>query len=694
MTSIEHLRSDDVSVVVDLATGVPTILHWGARVDDGVPFRAVPMPGGVDAVAPVSLVPLHGDGFPGRPGLAGHRRGGRHWSPRFVPVDHERRSDGRGEHLVVRARDPIAELTLTSTFHLTHDGVVTVRVAVRNDGDTPYMLDALSLSLPLPERAIDLTVFGGRWSREFEVHRFAWPYGAWTSENRTGRTSHEHPPYVFASSAGADEWSGEVWGVHLAWSGNHVVYAERLADGRRFVQLGELLHPGEKCVYPGEETSSPEVIAVHSTAGRNAASHGFHREARRRRPSPLTPRRVHLNTWEAVYFDHDERTLRELAEIAATVGIERFVLDDGWFGARRNDRAGLGDWIVSPEVYPNGLAPLVEHVRALGMDFGIWVEPEMANPDSDFVRAHPEWILRTEGYEAVLGRNQLVVDLTDDGAWRAVLGRIDALLTEHDIGYVKWDMNRPLVQASGSDGKSAAGEQTRAVYRMFDELRRRHPRVEFESCSSGGGRIDHEILRRVERVWTSDDNDALERLRIQHGASMVVPPEVLGCHVGPSPAHGSGRRHSMALRGAVALFFHFGVEADLRAMDDRERRDLRRAIDNYVRWRDLVHSGHFVRFDTPPHAIAYGVVSADRSEALVAYFTIDADPSLAAPVLVVPGLRSDATYSVVDVPVVDVPVDRAPLAFPSLTGRDLAAVGLALPRSAPGRAVVTHLSCS
>jgi len=531
---IEHVRNATTSLVVDCSSGVPVILHWGRPVDSVSPQPVRPAPPGtIDVIAPISVVPMHGDGFPGRPGLSGHRRGGRVWAPRFSYESHRRDVVADGERLVVRGIDEVAELALTSTIVLTHGGAFVASVSVENDGDSPYMLDAFSVSVPLPHGADELGVFSGRWSDEFRFERFGWPRGAWTAENRLGRTSHEHPPFVFASESRADEWSGEVWGLHLAWSGNHVTYAERLADDRRYVQMGELFHPGEICVYPGESFTTPDVVGVHSSSGFNAASWSFHREARRRLPRDLGPRPVHLNTWEAVYFDHREDRLKALADVAATVGIERFVLDDGWFGSRRSSSSGLGDWIVSADVYPNGLRPLIEHVRSRGMEFGIWIEPEMANPDSDLLRTHPEWILATEGYDPVLGREQVVIDLTRSDAFEHVAGRLDALLLDHHIAYVKWDMNRWLVQGSGADGKSAAHEQTLAMYRLLDWLRARHPEVEFEACASGGGRIDFGVLTRVERFWTSDNNDALERQRIQRGASMVIPPEVMGAHVGP-----------------------------------------------------------------------------------------------------------------------------------------------------------------
>ena len=312
------------------------------------------------------------------------------------------------------------------------------------------------------------------------------------------------------------------------------------------------------------------MYAVHSTTGLGAASRQFHAVVRSSPAHRDRPRPVVLNTWEAVYFDHDFDTLTRLAERAAAVGVERFVLDDGWFGGRRDDTPGLGDWWVSPDAHPDGLAPLIERVRALGMEFGIWVEPEMVNPDSDLYRAHPDWALADPGYEPVLGRHQLVLDLAIPAAFDEILGRLDALLGDHDIAFVKWDMNRDHVQATGADGRAGTHAQTLALYRLLDELRRRHPDVEFESCSSGGARIDLGILQRTERVWTSDCNDALERQTIQRYASTLIPPEVIGAHVGPPTAHTTGRTQSLAFRAATALFGHFGIEWNL--LDPRRRR--------------------------------------------------------------------------------------------------------------------------
>lgn len=690
----------DVEVVVDATTGTPVILHWGVPLGDEAHLDALralhdrPIARGApDVVAPAAVVPEHASGYSGRPGLLGHRPGGRDWSPRFAPDGPPEHTGGR---LVVRSIDAVAELRLTTTFELTD--ALSVQVSLENLGERRYLLDALTVTLPVPEQAAELLSLTGRWARELVPERRAWAHGCITHENRRGRTSHEHSPVVFAGTSGFGEWHGDVWGVHLAWSGNHVVHAERLADGRRVLQIGELLHPGEILLEPGQSYTTPEVIAVHSAEGLTPASWGFHRHLRARRGHPTSPRPIGLNTWEAVYFDHDTDRLRALATTAATLGVERFVLDDGWFGSRRDDTSGLGDWVVSAEVYPDGLAPLIDHVTGLGMQFGIWVEPEMVNPDSDLYRAHPEWALVDDRYEPVLARQQLVLDLARPGAYAHVFGQLDALLRDHDIAYLKWDMNRDHIHGSGADGAAGTHTQTRALYQLLDELRAAHPHVEIESCSSGGARIDHGVLQRTCRVWTSDCNDALDRQWIQRGASMFVPPEVMGAHIGPPRSHTTGRTHTLAFRVATALFGHFGLEWDITSLDDRERERVAEAIALHQRFRPLLHGGDSVRFETEDPFLAHGVYAHDRSEALVCWALLGTPRSLTPPPLRLPGLDPDRTYSVRRVAL---PGDRRspsrrepewPDGVLVATGRELAVIGVRPPALDPESALVFHLS--
>ncbi len=694
-----HLRGSGCDVVIDLATGTPSLAYWGAPLGDGFDLDSVaaaldpPLPHAtLDAVAPISFVPEHGSGFTGRPGLVGHRGGGRAWAPRFGTAGHH----VDGNRLTVNAVDPIAELELVTVIELDHTLVVSTEV--RNVGTGRYHLEALTVTLPIPQDADELCTFTGRWTREFQPVRQSWEHGSHVAENRRGRTSHEHPPLLFAGTRSFGEWSGRVWGAHLAWSGNHAVFAERLPEGRRFIQLGELLHPGEIVLEAGERYRTPDVVAVHSEQGLTPATWQFHRALRSRSAHPTAPRPVLLNTWEAVYFNHDLDVLQNLATQAARVGVERFVLDDGWFGGRRNDAAGLGDWWVSHDAHPVGLGPLIEHVESLGMQFGIWVEPEMINPDSDTYRAHPDWALKTAGYEHLLGRNQLVLDLGQPDAYEHILSHLDALLRDHSIGYVKWDMNRDHAQGSGATGAAGTHAQTLALYRLLDELRQRHPTVEFESCASGGARIDHAILQRTDRVWTSDCNDALERQSIQRGVSMLIPPELMGAHIGPTRSHTTGRTHDLSFRAATALFGHLGIEWNLLGITGAELADLAQIVELHQRLRPLLHSGDAVRFDTEDAYVAHGVYAADRSQAVVSFAVVTTAASLSPPPLRLPGLDVDRRYRVEHLPLPGGrwgPARRQPDWIETgitLTGRQLEAHGIQPPILHPESAVLLTLT--
>ncbi|WP_433350896.1 alpha-galactosidase [Micromonospora sp. CA-111912] len=707
--TIVHLRRARTSLVLDArGPGLPRIAHWGAElgplaaddlsalVDAGV---APVVPSSFDAPTVLSLLPETSAGWSGRPGLAGHRDGDA-WSTAFRldALDVTDDDPTGSAQVTVAATDPAAALALTVTVELDPSGLVLLRHALRNDGDSPYELRELTPVLPVPAVAVELLDLTGRWCRERSPQRHPWPMGAWVREGRHGRTGHDATLLLAAGTAGFGFRHGEVWAVHTAWSGDHVTVAERRPTGESTLGGGELLAPGEVLLAPGGTYTTPLLYAAWSSAGLDGLSDVLHTHLRARPGHPRSPRPVTLNVWEAVYFDHDLDRLRALADHAARVGVERFVLDDGWFRGRRHDWAGLGDWHVDETVWPHGLQPLIDHVRGHGMQFGLWVEPEMVNPDSDLFRAHPDWVLSASGRLPPEWRHQQVLDLARADAYDHLLGLLDALLTGHDgIAYLKWDHNRDLTEA-GHDGRPGVHAQTLAVYQLLDELRRRHPGVEIESCSSGGARVDLEILRRTDRVWASDCNDALERLAIQRWTGLLLPPELVGSHVGPERSHTTGRVHELGFRAATALFGHFGIEWDIGAVGYVERTELAAWVALYKRLRPLLHSGRVVRVDHPDPAVwAHGVVAADGSRAVYAVARLATSVAQIPGPVRLPGLDRSRRYAVR--PVAGVPEPAVlQLAEPgwlpdgvTLPGAVLAAVGLQLPALHPEQTLLLEV---
>ena len=637
------LTSDALTVVlVGDGEGMPRFGSIGPSLDGFVPdVLAHPLPKGtLDAPTALGLVSEHAAGHGGRPGIVGARPDGSGWSPVFV--ESRMSADETSARYVLV--DPVAQLELVIDLRV--DATLIISVTLTNTGDTDYGVQRLAPSLPVPAAATELMTFGGRWCMEFQPDRQRFE-GLTVVENRRGRTSHQQLPAAFAGTTGFGEQIGEIWGVQLAWSGNFELAAERLADGRRHLQIGELLSPGEVVLGPGESYTAPDVVVAWSDAGLTPASQAFHRQVRQDLPpTSAAPRPVLLNTWEAVYFDHRLDVLQALADRSAEVGVERFVLDDGWFGGRRNDTAGLGDWWVSEAVWPQGLGPIVDHVTGLGMEFGLWVEPEMVNPDSELYRAHPEWALTTQGYVPVLHRHQLVLDFGRPEVRDHLVDAIDALLTEYDISYLKWDMNRDVIQGS-HDGHAGAHGHVLGLYEVLARLRSAHPTVEIESCASGGARPDMGILRHTDRIWTSDCNDALERQMIQRGCSMLLPPEVMGAHIGPDRAHTTHRRQDVGFRAATALFGHLGIEWNLLGASEEERDAVAAAVALHKRLRPLLHGGDTVRVDHPdPAALVHGVVSPDCAHGLFAYVQLAPSRSMVPDPFVLAGLDPGARYRV------------------------------------------------
>ena len=591
-----------------------------------------------------------------------------------------------GRRLTIAYENATPRLTVTLSLEIGSGDVLACNAVLENRSEDILAIDRLAaISLPIPVHFERFISNSGRWAGEMrESESTIGPHG-FAARSVGGRPGFDGGNWLIFS----DGQSERVIGTHLAWSGDFETFVDRDVDGRTTLIMAPRLDGGEIKLAPGDRFETPDGL-VAMADDRSQLAQCFHRYARSEiLPDRANwgPRKVHLNSWEALGFEMDEAKLMALANRAADLGVERFVLDDGWFGGRRNDRSSLGDWSVSPGVLPNGLDPLIAHVEGLGMDFGLWVEPEMISPDSDLYRAHPDWCLHIPGHERREQRHQLVLDLTQPDVAYHLFDGLDALLSAHRIAYLKWDHNRDLFPVANAD--SPVGfRQTQALYALLERLRAAHPDIEIESCASGGGRIDYAILSRCNRVWASDNNDAPERLRINRSWSQFLPLEVIGSHVGPSPNPITGRRLDMDFRAKVAVFGHMGVEADPSAMDAAEREVLAAHIALYKDWRDLLHSGQLYRLKHADSDIS-GLMASDgeRSIALVAQCAFA--PSFSAAPIRFPGLDPQARYRV-----------TLPEPWPkkasrylversawregrTLTGQALREIGLALPLTHP-----------
>jgi alpha-galactosidase len=516
----------------------------------------------------------------------------------------------------------------------------------------PYDLAQVTTLLPLPRRATEILDFTGKWSRERSPQRRPLGFGSYARQIRRGKTGHDSPYLLTVGVPGFGFRTGEVWSAHVAWSGDQRYLVEQLPEGAGVhagvLGGGELLRAGEIRLAPGESYTTPVCHFAWSDQGLDGLADRFHTLLRARPSHPCRPRPVILNSWEAVYFDHDLDRLLRLADRAAEVGVERFVLDDGWFRGRRSDEAGLGDWTVDPGVWPEGLAPLADHVRSLGMEFGLWVEPEMVNLDSDLAREHPDWVLGPARGIGPSARHQHVLDLSNPEVRDHLLDSLDALVDTYGIAFLKWDHNRDLHEAvHGTADRPVSHAQVHALYGLIDALKQRHPALEIESCAAGGGRVDLGILARTDRIWASDCNDPVERQAVQRWTAQLLPPELVGTHVGPGTSHTTARVSSDTLRLITALFGHAGIEQDLTRCSPEELARLTAWTALHRELRPLLHAGRTVRADLAGDGtLLHGVVAHDRSAALYCWTRVATSPEGQYGRVQLPGLAPEATYRV------------------------------------------------
>ena len=563
----------------------------------------------------------------------------------------------RGDTLTIRLKDIQYDLFVDLTYRIhAPTGIIRKEARVLNSTGQAVVVESAQSgvwNLP-PGEGYRLSYLAGRWAGETQLIQEPVHRGIKVLESRRGDTSHEMNPWFAIDYQGrADEEHGKVWFGALAWSGNWKLAVEqtpnqlvRVVGGYNPFDFGYQLKPGESL-------ETPPFYGGFTDRGFGEASrlmHRFERDAILPRRSASRLRPILYNSWEATTFNVNEEGQKQLAEKAARIGAELFVMDDGWFGARDHDRAGLGDWVVNPKKFPNGLQPLIARVKELGMKFGLWVEPEMVNPDSDLYRAHPDWAIHFPGRPRTESRNQLVLNMARDDVKEHIFGVLDKLLSENDIRFVKWDMNRPVAEPGWPalpipEQKKFWVKYVTNVYEIFDRLRARHPGLEIEACSGGGARVDLGILTRVEQVWTSDNTDAFDRLRIQEGFSYAYAPKVMMAWVTDVP-NMNGRSTPLEFRFLAAMMGSLGIGANLNHWSERDFEVASKMIAYYKSIRATIAEGDLYRLFSPREGglTANQYVSADGKQSVVFVFQQSQQYNRPAPTVYLRGLDENALY--------------------------------------------------
>lgn len=567
-------------------------------------------------------------------------------------------SDSEAETLTLVLEDKVTGIELELLYTLfAGSGIIARSARFLNCGKKPvHLLKAMSLCMDLPDHDYDWIQFSGAWARERYPKKRRLETGIQSVGSMRGHSSHEHNPFVILKRPTADEFQGEVIGFSLIYSGNFLAQAEVDTHDTTRVLLGINPEWFDWKLEPGEEFQTPEAVMVYTDRGMNDMSQTFHclfqkRLARgywRDRERPIL-----INNWEATYFDFTEERIVEIAEKAKEQGIELFVLDDGWFGKRTSERAGLGDWKANPERLPEGITGLAQKIEALGMKFGLWFEPEMVNKDSDLYREHPDWILSVPERRQSQGRYQYVLDFSRKEVVDYIYDRMAEILGSGKVSYVKWDMNRSITECwSAALPADRQGEVFHryilGVYDLYDRLNTAFPKVLFESCASGGGRFDPGLLYYAPQGWASDDTDAAERLKIQYGTSYCYPISSIGAHVSASPNHQIMRSTPLYTRANVACFGTFGYEMDLNRLTAEEQEEVKRQTAFMKKYRSVLQFGSFYRLESPfeGNVTAWMSVSGDRKTAVVGWYRTLNGINMGYTRVKLRGLEPDSVYRV------------------------------------------------
>jgi alpha-galactosidase len=516
--------------------------------------------------------------------------------------------------------------------------VITRSASLKNEGTGELVIDRfMGASLDLPDKDFMFTHLAGAWSRERHVKERNLETGIQSISSLRGASSHHHNPFLALKRPEATEHSGDVFGLNFVYSSNFLMQVE--VDHYDTARLTVGIHPfGFKWnLKPQTAFQTPEVVMVYSDKGLNGMSQAFHslyREHLIQGQWKKAVRPILINNWEATYFDFNEEKLVNIAKSASKLGIELLVLDDGWFGKRNDDTSSLGDWHVDLNKLPNGLESLAEKIAETGLKFGLWFEPEMISPNSELFNDHPDWAVGVPGQNYTLGRNQLVLDFSRQEIVDYLYDKMSAIIKQTNLSYIKWDMNRNISEAFSQ--KLAVDQQGEffhryilGVYQLYERLTSEFPHVLFESCAGGGGRFDPGMLYYAPQAWTSDDTDAIERLKIQYGTSFAYPLYSMGSHVSAVPNHQTLRSTPLQTRANTAYFGTFGYELDPLKLTEEECEEIKEQVSFYKQHRELIRDGQFYRLLSPfsNNETAWMVVSQDQTEALVGWYKVLAAPN-------------------------------------------------------------------
>lgn len=521
------------------------------------------------------------------------------------------------------------EVILTYNVFENFDAITRSLKIVNNSGEKINIERVLSANVDFTTDEFDFIQLSGSWGRERHILRNPLRSGSQAIESRRGASSHAQNPFMALCSKDANEEYGDVYGFNLVYSGNFLANVEVDMYRNARAQIGINPFDFKWLLESKEEFQAPEVVLVYSSKGLNGMSQIYHNLYRKRLcrgnyRDKIRP--ILINNWEATYFDFNEVKIKEIAEEASKLGMELFVLDDGWFGNRNDDKSSLGDWFVNEEKLKGGLSKLAKDINNMGLKFGLWFEPEMISPISKLYEKHPNWCIHIPGRTRSQARSQLILDLSRKEVCDYIIESISKILESSNISYVKWDMNRNMTEV-GSLGLNSERQRETAhryilgLYRVMEEITSRFPNVLFESCSGGGGRFDPGMLYYMPQTWTSDDTDAIERLKIQFGTSMVYPPISMGCHVSAVPNHQANRITSLQTRGVSAMAGNFGYELDITKLNEEEKEELKQQISLYKEIRETVQFGTLYRLKSPfnSNEVAWMMISEDKNEVIVSY---------------------------------------------------------------------------